>query len=306
MQQQQFVYKRSKLYNRLPHPPAKSKSQVGDLRLRYMVIASLPFVLVVMGLAILTLEPTVQATAAPLRRLQQESATLVASIPLTTPTVTPSSTITPTQTPTDTPTMTATPAVTPTPTGTATATATATDVQFYMPLVHHDRTPTPPPTNTPTATPTRTPVPTVACTPDPAGESSNVNNARRICSGQTVTGRVRRDNDRDDVYKISTVPNQELTIVMSGSGGDADLYLYPPDTQNVDTDPAVDGSWNSGNNELIQGTTLIGGDWYVDVYAYAGTTDYRVTVTLSDPRGNTTRVFSLTGAVTKRTEIDPK
>ena len=34
-----------------------------------------------------------------------------------------------------------------------------------------------------------------------------------------------------------------------------------------------------GNDELIQGTLLIGGDWFVDVYAFSGATEYRLVVT---------------------------
>jgi subtilisin family serine protease len=138
------------------------------------------------------------------------------------------------------------------------------------------------------------------CIPDPPGESDNINDALTVCSGQTVSGRV-SDDDLDDVYKILTVANQELTISMNGSGGDADLYLYPPDTTDVDTDPPAAGSISSGNDEFIQGTVLVGGFWYVDVFSYEGTTNYNVTVTLSGPGASETKTFSIpTGQIRGR------
>lgn len=137
--------------------------------------------------------------------------------------------------------------------------AEATDAQFvYLPLVF------------------------VPCTPDPPGESNNVNDALTVCSGQTVSGQV-SDADWDDVYKIRTVPNQQLTLSMNGSGGDADLFLFPPSTTDTDTDPWAEVSDNDGNNEYIQYTVLEGGFWYIDVFHYEGAINYNLTITLSSP-----------------------
>jgi hypothetical protein len=139
-----------------------------------------------------------------------------------------------------------------------------------------------------------------SCIPDPPGESDNINDALTVCSGQTVSGQV-SDADWDDVYKIATTANQLLTISMNGSGGDADLFLYPPGTTDVDTDPWADCSINDGNDEFIQGTVLVGGFWYIDVFSYEGTTNYNVTVTLSDARASETKNFSIqTGQVRDR------
>jgi hypothetical protein len=123
------------------------------------------------------------------------------------------------------------------------------------------------------------------CEPDPPGESNNIADALTICSGQTVSGRVTDPDDLDDVYRIMTVAGQQLTISMTGAGGDADLFLYPPDTTDVTVDPYVDSSESSGNTEFIQGTVLEGGYWYVDVWEYELDvhTDYELTVTLSGP-----------------------
>jgi hypothetical protein len=90
-----------------------------------------------------------------------------------------------------------------------------------------------------------------SCTPDPPGESDNISDAIKVCSGQTVSGQV-SDQDWDDVFKIWTVANQQLTLSMNGSGGDADLFLFPPATTDVNTDPWAAVSGTDGNNEYIQ------------------------------------------------------
>jgi hypothetical protein len=121
------------------------------------------------------------------------------------------------------------------------------------------------------------------CTPDPPGESDNVDDALIVCSGQTVSGQVNSFSDLDDVFKILVEPGQQLTSSTTGNGGDVDLYLYPPDTNDVITDPWYTSSRNWGNSEFIQVTIPAGGYWYVDVYSYSGTTDYEVTVSTSSP-----------------------
>jgi len=90
-------------------------------------------------------------------------------------------------------------------------------------------------------------------------------------------------DDLDDVYKILTVANQQLTISMNGTGGDADLYLFPPGTTDVDNDPWAADSAFDGNNEYIQYTVVEGGFWYIDVYSWEGTTNYNLTIVLSSP-----------------------
>ena len=139
-----------------------------------------------------------------------------------------------------------------------------------------------------------------SCIPDPPGESDNIDDALTICSRQTVSGQVSAD-DRDDVYKIVARANQLLTISMNGSGGDADLYLFPPGTTDVTTDPYVAWSDNYGNDEVIQGTVLEGGLWYIDVLSSEGTTKYKVTATLSDA-GASDKPIGSNGAASRRRE----
>jgi hypothetical protein len=121
------------------------------------------------------------------------------------------------------------------------------------------------------------------CTPGPPGESDNIADARIVCSGQTVSGQVNDGSDLDDVYKILVERGQQLMISMTGNGGNADLFLYPPDTDDVITDPWYTSSRHWGNSESIEVTVPTRGYWYVDVFAYSGTTDYDVTVGVSSP-----------------------
>ena len=140
-----------------------------------------------------------------------------------------------------------------------------------------------------------------SCVPDPAGESDNVADALTICSGQTVSGQVSlSDGDYDDVYRIRAEAGQSLTIVMTGSGGDADLYLYPPGTTDVWTDSYVASSTNVGNSETIQGTVLTSGYWYVDVYAYEGVSSYSLAATLG-PGSAAVELLGVAGSGGNRT-----
>jgi len=124
-------------------------------------------------------------------------------------------------------------------------------------------------------------VPT-GCTPDPSGESDNITDALIVCSGQTVSAQV-DDLDFDDVFKILLELGQQLTISTSGSGGDADLYLYPPDATDVMTDIPYAASTSLGNSESIRVTIPAGGYWFVDVFSFSGSTDYDLTISLSTP-----------------------
>lgn len=120
-----------------------------------------------------------------------------------------------------------------------------------------------------------------SCTPGAAGDSDNVADAITICSGQTVSGQVSA-SDLDDVYQISATAGQQLTISMTGSGGDADLYLFPPGSTDVTSNSYSAYSTTDGSsNESIQVTLLATGTWYIDVYSYSGTTNYSLVATLN-------------------------
>ena len=120
------------------------------------------------------------------------------------------------------------------------------------------------------------------CVPGLPGDSNNVYFAITVCSGQTLSGQVSAD-DEDDVYKILSKANQKLTISMNGTGGDADLFLFPPGTSDITTDSWVAASGSEDNYEYIQYTVLEGGFWYIDVYSYGDSTNYNLTIILSSP-----------------------
>ena len=126
------------------------------------------------------------------------------------------------------------------------------------------------------------PIVVTNCIPDPPGDADNIDDALIVCSGQSVPGQV-GDDDWDDVFKIWANANQQLTVSLDGSGGDADLYLYAPDATDVNTDDYVDSSTEIGNDEFIERTVLEDGYWYMDVNSFEGTTNYVMTVTLSGP-----------------------
>lgn len=97
--------------------------------------------------------------------------------------------------------------------------------------------------------------------------------------------------DVNAVYRIDAVVGQTLTVLLDGSGGDADLYVYAPGTQDVNTDPWAARANTIGNEEMNRGVVQVEERWYIDVYAYhtAGqpprVTDYVLTVTLTDATG---------------------
>lgn len=107
---------------------------------------------------------------------------------------------------------------------------------------------------------------------------------RGVVSGQELCGQV-SNSDWDDVYRIYAGVGQQLTLKMSGTGTDADLYLFAPGTPSVYGYSSYASSLNSDSSEFIQVTLPQSGYWYIDVYWYinqpAGTTDYQLTVTLN-------------------------
>lgn len=124
-----------------------------------------------------------------------------------------------------------------------------------------------------------------SCTPDPSGDADNIDDALIICSGNTISGTTRHSDDMDDVYKIYVQSGKKLTITMTGSGGDSDLYLFPPNTDDVTTDNWYKRSTNSAVNEFISETVNATGYWYVDIYSLlssTSTTNYQITVTVTE------------------------
>lgn len=120
------------------------------------------------------------------------------------------------------------------------------------------------------------------CVPDPAGETSNITDALTICHHQIVTGQVSPEN-RWDVYKIIIGAGRPLTVELSGVTGDADLLFYAPGITDVLVGfPAAWGTRDKNSNEMVLGTTLAEGMWYLLVIASEGTTDYTIKVSIAE------------------------
>jgi hypothetical protein len=121
---------------------------------------------------------------------------------------------------------------------------------------------------------------TPLCTPDPAGDSDDIGDALVICDGQVVSGLV-SDDDWDDVFQIYALKGQTLNAALSGSGGDADLYLYAPGSTGIYfNSPVAYSLIPNSNDELISYPITESGYWYVNVYSYSGTINYSLLTTL--------------------------
>lgn len=128
------------------------------------------------------------------------------------------------------------------------------------------------------------------CIPDPTNEpnedgSNNIADALTVCPEQVVAGRVSKQDDRDDMYKIFARTGQQLAISLSGTpSADADLFLYPPDTLDLTPNPPfVASSRGNTSDEFIQYTVESTDFWYIRIFAFSGTIDYNLTVTVSGP-----------------------
>ncbi len=130
---------------------------------------------------------------------------------------------------------------------------------------------------------------------DSIGESNNIADSLDVSSGQSVCGQVSESTDPDDVYKIYTQANDRITISMTGDGGNADLYFYPPSATDIYTNNTIARSTNDGNTELVEGILLDTAYWYIDVRSITGTTNYNLIVTLSDIRTGEEKIFTVSG-----------
>lgn len=117
----------------------------------------------------------------------------------------------------------------------------------------------------------------------PSGDANNIGQALTFCNGQTASGQVSKSADPTDVYRISASHEQLLTISLNGSGGDADLYLFPPGSTNIFNNSPVTGSERIGNIESIETGIFTSGTWYILVYSFSGTTNYNLTATTINP-----------------------
>jgi hypothetical protein len=120
-----------------------------------------------------------------------------------------------------------------------------------------------------------------ACVPDPPGESDNIDDAIKVCSGQRVTGLV-NDDDWDDVFKIVCKQGERLQLTLTGPNPDADLYVFAPDATDVnDDDPIAWSDEFDTSNEYIDFQIPYAGTWYISVYSYQGSINYTLDINLA-------------------------
>lgn len=82
--------------------------------------------------------------------------------------------------------------------------------------------------------------------------------------------------DISDFYSISLVAGQAITVTLGDPlAGDLDLYLYHADGS---IDPAAPDYGSEGTGQVETITVPASGDYFIEVYAYAGYTNYTLTV----------------------------
>ena len=111
-------------------------------------------------------------------------------------------------------------------------------------------------------------------------DSSNITDAVLVYDGQTLDGVVRPE-DTDDVFRINLTTGMTLHLALRGEDRDADLYLYPPETTDVDgidRNQFVAASNGLASNEVIDYVVSRTGTWYIDVYAFLGEVHYQLQV----------------------------
>jgi vibriolysin len=98
-------------------------------------------------------------------------------------------------------------------------------------------------------------------------------------------------------YKITVPASQtSLAIVMSGGTGDGDLYVKrgsQPTSSSYDYRPYL-----NGNNETVNVTNPVAGDWYISIYAYSTFSGVSIKATYAGGGGGggcTTTSGSLSG-----------
>jgi hypothetical protein len=118
----------------------------------------------------------------------------------------------------------------------------------------------------------------------PSEDSDNVDDAITIASGQRVGSTV-NGSDLVDVYRFSVESGTNISLSLSGSGGDADLFLFDPTTTDVWVDPFVIGSTGLTSEEQIDWNADMTGYWYAVVLAYSGSIDYELSLSLGGEFG---------------------
>ncbi len=112
--------------------------------------------------------------------------------------------------------------------------------------------------------------------------------------------------DYDDVFRMTLDSGDTITASITGADQtDFDLYLYPPGSGDVNTDPAVAVAYDVVYPDTFEYTVPAdaGGTYYLDAYAYSGVGDYTLTYSSGSP-ARPTLVSPTDGADVARGPVD--
>jgi len=93
-------------------------------------------------------------------------------------------------------------------------------------------------------------------------------------------GRSYADGDRSDFFRVALSANQTIILYIADlAPTDLDLYLYPGDSPDINN--PLDASVGTDVTESLSVSTA--GDYFAEVYAYSGASNYTLTIGQSAP-----------------------
>lgn len=103
-------------------------------------------------------------------------------------------------------------------------------------------------------------------------------------SGTLVFSGTVGSTDTSDIYSFSLSSTQTINMTLSGLGSDADIRLIRDFNGNglIDTADILQSSINGGTDAEWISRTLGPGNYFVQVYQYAGNTNYNFTISTGD------------------------
>jgi len=126
------------------------------------------------------------------------------------------------------------------------------------------------------------------------GGSGGGGTTTTLTNGVAVTG-ISASTGSWKHYKITVPASQtSLAIVMSGGTGDGDMYVKrgsQPTSSSYDYRPYL-----NGNNETVNVTNPVAGDWYISIYAYSTFSGVSLKATYAGGSGGT--CTSVSGSLT--------
>ncbi len=123
---------------------------------------------------------------------------------------------------------------------------------------------------------------TIQDIPNPVNVGGYVNQP-----GEGEAGRSRLAGDATDLYRISLVAGQRITLIIGDSSVLNDLDLFLGDTDGI----IVDSSEGVGHTETI--ISAVTGTYVIEVFAYSGASNYVLTVSQEAPAGTVDTLSTL-------------